>query len=75
MALTLFDDRGCSLDQQRFTWRDMVQTPISKPDDDAYPRVRIILMNGLEVEALRFSHTCAIPTIATVPTPCPSRTR
>jgi hypothetical protein len=59
MALKLFDARGCPLDQQRFTWRDMVQKPISKLDDDAYTRVRIILLNGLEMEALRFSHACA----------------
>jgi hypothetical protein len=59
MALNIFDNRGCSLEQQRFTWRDMVQRPISKLDDDAYTRVRIILMNGIEMEALRFSHACA----------------
>jgi hypothetical protein len=59
MALKLFDTRGCPLDKQRFTWRDMVQKPISKLDDDAYTRVRIILLNGLEMEALRFSHACA----------------
>jgi len=59
MALNLFDTRGCPLDKQRFTWRDMVQKPISKLDDDAYTRVRIILLNGLEMEALRFSHACA----------------
>jgi hypothetical protein len=59
MALNLFDSRGCPLDKQRFTWRDLVQRPISKLDDDAYTRVRIILMNGLELEASRFSHSCA----------------
>jgi hypothetical protein len=59
MAVNLFDSRGVSLDKQRFTWRDMVQQPISKLDDDAFTRVRIILMNGLEVEALRFQHLCA----------------
>ncbi|MED5618602.1 hypothetical protein [Ideonella sp. BN130291] len=59
MALNLFDTRGCPLDKQRFTWRDLVQKPISKLDDDAYTRVRIILMNGLEMEASRFSHSCA----------------
>jgi hypothetical protein len=58
-ALKLFDARGCPLDKQRFTWRDMVQKPISKLDDDAYTRVRIILLNGLELEALRFQHACA----------------
>jgi hypothetical protein len=59
MSLNIFDNRGVPIDRQRFTWRDMVQTPISKLDDDAYTRVRIILMNGIEVEALRFSHSCA----------------
>ena len=36
----------------------MVQPPTSKLDDDAFTRVRIILMNGLESEAVRFSHAC-----------------
>src|SRR5512144_1098846 len=27
--------------------------------DDAFTRVRVILMNGIESEALRFSHACA----------------
>ncbi len=59
MSLNIMDNRGTPLDRQRLTWRDMVQAPISKLDDDAYTRVRIILMNGLELEALRFSHSCA----------------
>lgn len=56
MALNLFSSKGCALDKQRFTWRDMVGKPISKLDDDAFTRVRVILMNGIEVEALRFQH-------------------
>ncbi|HYE37443.1 hypothetical protein [Methylocaldum sp.] len=59
MAVKLFDSRGVSLEKQRFTWKDMVQKPISKLDDEAFTRVRIILMNGLETEALRFQHLCA----------------
>jgi hypothetical protein len=59
MALNIMDNKGTPLDRQRFTWRDMVGKPISKLDDDAYTRVRIILMNGIELEALRFSHGCA----------------
>jgi rubrerythrin len=55
----IFDNRGTPVDKQIFTWRDLVQKPISKLDDDAYTRVRIILMNGLENEAMRFSHACA----------------
>jgi hypothetical protein len=56
MALDLLRERGTPLDQQRFTWRDLVQEPISKLDDDAFTRVRVILMNGIESEALRFEH-------------------
>ena len=59
MALDLTGIQGCPLDKQRFTWRDMVQKPISKLDDDAFTRVRIILLNGIEMEALRFSHAAA----------------
>ena len=56
---SLFENRGVPLERQTFTWRDMVQKPISKLDEDAYTRVRIILMNGIEMEALAFSHACA----------------
>ena len=59
MSLNLFSSKGCPVEQQRFTWRDMVGKPISKLDDDAFTRVRIILLNGLELEALRFQHSAA----------------
>ena len=53
---SLLDAKGCPLDQQKFTWREMANKPISKLDDDAFTRVRIILMNGIEVDALRLKH-------------------
>jgi hypothetical protein len=59
MSLDIFREKGTPLDRQVFTWRDLVQAPISKLDDDAFTRVRIILMNGIESEANRFSHACA----------------
>ena len=59
MGLNLLRDKGTPLDQQKFTWTDMVQKPVSKLDIDAFTRVRIILMNGIESEAVRFSHACA----------------
>lgn len=52
----LWDNPGTPLDKQRFTWRDMVGQPISKLDDDAFTRVRIIMLNGLELDALRLKH-------------------
>jgi hypothetical protein len=59
VAINLLRDAGVPLDQQRFTWRDLVQTPYHKLVDDAFTRVRVILMNGIESEALRFGHACA----------------
>ena len=49
MTLALFEDRGTPLEKQRFTWRELAGKPISKLDDDAFTRVRIILMNGIEI--------------------------
>jgi hypothetical protein len=59
MTIDLLKDRGTPLDRQRFTWKELVQPPYSKLDDDAFTRVRVILMNGIETEALRFGHACA----------------
>jgi len=53
MAINLLKDKGTPLNRQRMTWKDMVGKPISKLDDDAFTRVRIILMNGLELDSLR----------------------
>ncbi|APR80462.1 Hypothetical protein A7982_05809 [Minicystis rosea] len=59
MALDILKERGVPLDRQKFDWRDLVRAPISKLDDDAFTRVRIILMNGIELEAVRFQHSFA----------------
>jgi hypothetical protein len=59
MAVNLLTDKGTPIDQQKFTWKDLVQKPISKTNVDAFTRVRIILMNGIESEAVRFGHSCA----------------
>jgi hypothetical protein len=59
VAINLLRDAGVPLEQQRFTWRDLVQAPYNKLMDDAFTRVRVILMNGIESEALRFGHACA----------------
>src|SRR3954469_8526452 len=59
MTLDLLKEPGVPLDKQIFTWREMAGPPYSKLNDDAFTRVRVILMNGIESEALRFSHACA----------------
>jgi hypothetical protein len=53
MVINLFTDKGVPLARQRLSWKDMVGKPISKLDDDAFSRVRIILMNGVELDSLR----------------------
>ncbi len=59
MAIDLLKDRGTPLEQQKFTWKELTSPPYSKLDDDAFTRVRVILMNGIESEAIRFSHACS----------------
>lgn len=59
MTIRLFDNKGTPVEQQRFTWKELVQKPISKLDDDAFTRVRVILMNGIEQQANRFQHLCS----------------
>lgn len=57
MTINLLQDKGATLDRQRFTWRDMVGKPISKLDDDAFTRVRVVLMNGIESDSIRTKQT------------------
>jgi hypothetical protein len=52
-------NQGIPLEKQTFTWKEFAGYPISKLDDDAFTRVRIILMNGLELDALRTKHFLA----------------
>lgn len=59
MALDILKEKGTRIEDQQFDWRDLVRIPISKLNDDAFTRVRIILMNGLETGAVRFQHACA----------------
>jgi rubrerythrin len=59
MGIRLFDNPGTPVERQRFTWRELTPKPLSKLDDDAFTRVRVILMNGIEQQANRFQHMCA----------------
>jgi hypothetical protein len=59
MALDLFAEKGTPLGRQKFTWREIAPLTISKLNDDAFTRVRVILMNGIQSESLRFQHACA----------------
>jgi hypothetical protein len=59
MSLDLLNEKGTPVARQRFTWRELCSPPISKLDDDAFTRVRVILMNGIEAEAVGFLHSMA----------------
>jgi len=59
VSLDIRRERGVPIDRQTFTWRELAGPTYSKLDDDAFTRVRVILMNGIEMEALRFAHSCA----------------
>jgi len=59
VALDLTKQKGIPLDRQRFTWRELAGPPRSKLDDDAFTRVRVILMNGIELESCGFLHSFA----------------
>jgi hypothetical protein len=57
VAIDLIREKGVPLDRQEsFTWRSMVREPISKLNNDAFTRLRIIPLNGMEMEANRFQH-------------------
>ncbi|HYE04721.1 MAG TPA: hypothetical protein VEL07_04290 [Planctomycetota bacterium] len=59
MTIDLMREKGVPLDKQSFDWAEIAGPPTSKLDSDAFTRVRIILMNGIEAEANRFSHAAA----------------
>jgi hypothetical protein len=59
MSLDIFAEKGVPLERQAFTWKEMAGPPFSKLNDDAFTRVRVILMNGVEAESVRFSHALA----------------
>jgi rubrerythrin len=56
MAMNPFEERGIPLERQIRSWKQVVLPPYRKQDVDAFTRCRIILMNGIEMEAGIFSH-------------------
>ncbi|MEZ7130982.1 hypothetical protein ACBR40_37095 [Nonomuraea sp. AD125B] len=59
MAFDPLQERGIPLDRQLRDWRELHRTPIDPDRADPYTRCRIITMNGIEVEAVLFSHHLA----------------
>ncbi|MCF6523943.1 hypothetical protein [Streptomyces sp. JJ36] len=59
MAFNPLDHSGIPLDRQVRNWRELNVEPIDPDHCDPYTRCRIITMNGIEVEAILFSHQMA----------------
>ena len=53
------EHKGIALDKQIRNWRELNVEPIDAEAVDPYTRCRIITMNGIEVEAILFSHQFA----------------
>jgi hypothetical protein len=53
------EHRGIPLDRQVRNWRELDVTPIDPLEADPYTRCRIIALNGIEIEAIMFSHHLA----------------
>jgi hypothetical protein len=56
MSFNPLEHRGIPLDNQIRNWHELNVTPIDPDRSDPYTRCRIIAMNGIEVEAIMFSH-------------------
>jgi hypothetical protein len=57
--MDILANKGTPIGRQLFSWRELAGAPISKLDSDAFTRVRVILMNGIESEQNRFLHALA----------------
>ncbi|MEV5413754.1 hypothetical protein AB0K60_33620 [Thermopolyspora sp. NPDC052614] len=56
MTFNPLRERGIPLDKQFRNWRELDVNPIDPDHSDPYTRCRIITMNGIETEAVFFSH-------------------
>ena len=53
------DQPGMPVEDQFRSWSEMNVEPFDKLEVDPYTRTRVILMNGIEVESIMFSHQFA----------------
>ncbi|GGO57272.1 hypothetical protein GCM10012287_52770 [Streptomyces daqingensis] len=59
MSFNPLEQRGIPLDRQVRNWRELNVAPLDPDHCDPYTRCRVIAMNGIEVEAILFSHQFA----------------
>ncbi|HEY9390906.1 MAG TPA: hypothetical protein VIR27_14225 [Mycobacteriales bacterium] len=56
MTFSPLGQRGIPLDGQLRNWRELNVSPLDPDRADPYTRCRVITMNGIETEAILFSH-------------------
>ncbi|MFG2000213.1 hypothetical protein ACGFNU_13780 [Spirillospora sp. NPDC048911] len=56
MSFNPLEHRGIPLERQVRNWRELDVEPVDPDRSDPYTKCRIITMNGIEVEAIMFSH-------------------
>lgn len=59
MGFNPLEEKGIPLDKQLRNWSELNVKPYDKRDVEPYTRTRVIALNGIEVEAVMFSHQFA----------------
>ena len=59
VAFRPFDEKGTPLEEQVMSWKQLLSQPYDKMAVDPYTKTRIILMNGIEVNATVTKHELA----------------
>lgn len=59
MAFKPFQEKGMAIEKQIKSWPEINLQPYDKNEVDPYTRCRVILMNGIEVDAALFKHEFA----------------
>jgi hypothetical protein len=59
MAFDPLAEKGIPIDKQLRNWSELSVQPYDKNTVDPYTRCRVIVMNGIEVESVMFSHQFA----------------
>ncbi|MFC8427123.1 hypothetical protein [Streptomyces sp. NPDC057253] len=59
MGFNPLEHQGIPLERQLRNWRELDVEPVDPDHGDPYTKCRIIAMNGIEVEAILFSHQFA----------------
>lgn len=58
-AFRPFDEKGTPLEEQFMSWKQLLSEPYDKNNADPYTKTRVILMNGIETNAIVTKHELA----------------